>query len=103
MCIRDRLKNKSRVILDYAHTPDALNICLKNIKEQFEGRKIKIVFGCGGDRDKRKRSKMGMIATKYCNKIYITNDNPRNENEKKIRDNIKSGISDKKKIYEAVS
>ena len=95
-----KLKNNALIILDYAHTPDALNICLKNIKEQFEGRKIKIVFGCGGDRDKGKRSKMGMIASKYCNEIYITNDNPRNENEKKIRDNIKSGISDKKKIYE---
>ena len=68
-----KLKNNALVILDYAHTPDALNICLRNIKEQFEGRKIKIVFGCGGDRDKRKRSKMGTIASKYCNKIYITN------------------------------
>jgi len=95
-----KLRNDALVILDYAHTPDALNVCLKNIKEQFEGRKIKIVFGCGGDRDKTKRSKMGNISSKFCTKIYITNDNPRNENEKKIRDNIKTGILDKKKIYE---
>ena len=95
-----KLKNNAMVILDYAHTPDALNVCLENIKEQFEGRNLKIVFGCGGDRDKAKRSKMGSIASQFCSKIYITNDNPRNENEKKIRDNIKKGILDKKKIYE---
>ena len=57
-----KLKNNAMVILDYAHTPDALNVCLENIKEQFEGRNLKIVFGCGGDRDKAKRSKMGSIA-----------------------------------------
>ncbi|OUX46474.1 MAG: UDP-N-acetylmuramoyl-L-alanyl-D-glutamate--2,6-diaminopimelate ligase [Candidatus Pelagibacter sp. TMED275] len=94
------LKNKSLVILDYAHTPDALKVCLENIEDQFSGRNIKIVFGCGGDRDKLKRSKMGTIAAKFCKKIYITNDNPRNENAKKIRINIKNGIFDKKKIHE---
>ncbi len=95
-----KLKNNALVILDYAHTPDALKICLQNIKEQFEGRNIKILFGCGGDRDKAKRSKMGTIAAKFCSKIYITNDNPRNESEKKIRDNIKTGVLDKKKLHE---
>ena len=79
-----KLKHNAMVILDYAHTPDALNVCLENIKEQFEGRNLKIVFGCGGDRDKAKRSKMGSIASQFCSKIYITNDNPRNEDKKKI-------------------
>ena len=56
------VKNNAKIILDYAHTPDALQICLINIKEQFKNRKINIVFGCGGERDKPKRKLMGHIA-----------------------------------------
>ena len=87
-----KLRNNSKVILDYAHTPDALKTVLTNIKEQFPSSKIRLVFGCGGDRDKQKRSKMGKIASKFANIIYLTDDNPRNENPKKIRDDIKKGI-----------
>ncbi len=90
------LKNNSFVVLDYAHTPDALKICLKNIKDQFKNRKISIVFGCGGDRDKFKRPLMGKIANDYCDKIYLTDDNPRNENPNKIRHSIKKKIYDSK-------
>ncbi len=90
------LKNNSMVILDYAHTPDALKTCLSDLKSQFENKKINIVFGCGGDRDKYKRSKMGSIANLYCNKVYLTDDNPRFENPKKIRDEIKRKIFSKK-------
>jgi MurE/MurF fusion protein len=86
------LRNKSKVILDYAHTPDALETVLTNIKEQFPLSKIYLVFGCGGDRDKDKRFKMGKIASKYANKIYLTDDNPRSESPKKIRSEIKKGI-----------
>ena len=93
------IKNNSSVILDYAHTPDALETCLQNIQEQFKNRKLSIVFGCGGNRDKFKRSIMGKIANKYCNKIYLTDDNPRNENPEKIRKEIKKGIT-KSKLYE---
>jgi MurE/MurF fusion protein len=93
------IKNNSKVILDYAHTPDALNTCLSNLKEQFKKRKIFIVFGCGGNRDKDKRQIMGKIANQYCEKIYLTDDNPRNENPKKIRLSIKKKI-DKSKIIE---
>ena len=53
------IKNKSKVILDYAHTPDALKACLQSLKEQFKDKKISIVFGCGGNRDKSKRSTDG--------------------------------------------
>ena len=53
------IKNNSKVILDYAHTPEALKATLKSLKKQFENRKISIVFGCGGNRDKIKRSMMG--------------------------------------------
>ena len=96
------LKNNSTVILDYAHTPDALKVCLKNIKDQFSLKKITIVFGCGGERDKPKRKIMGRIANKYCDKIYLTDDNPRTENPKKIRDQIKVAIN-KKKLNEISS
>ena len=92
------LKNNSIVILDYAHTPEALSICLKNLRDQFKLRKINIVFGCGGERDKPKRKIMGEIANNYCNKIYLTDDNPRNEDPKKIRNQIKLKISSKKLI-----
>ena len=89
------LKNKSKVLLDYAHTPDALKTVLINIKEQLPLSKIFLVFGCGGDRDKDKRFKMGEIASKYADKIYLTDDNPRSENPQKIRNEIKKGIKNK--------
>jgi len=95
------IKNNSKIILDYAHTPEALLTVLKNLKEQFPNTSISIVFGCGGNRDKKKRAKMGKIAASYCDKIYLTDDNPRKENPKKIREDIKKGILKKK--YEEIS
>ncbi len=92
------IKNKSKVILDYAHTPDALKTCLLNLREQFPFKKISLLFGCGGDRDQDKRSKMGSIASKYADRIFLTDDNPRFENPKKIRKDIKIGIKRKKVI-----
>jgi len=89
-CIK-KLKNNSQIFIDFAHTPDALERVLKNLKFQFN-KNISIVFGCGGDRDKGKRSIMGHIASKYCKKIYLTDDNPRFENPKNIRRAIKKGI-----------
>ena len=86
------IKNKSKVILDYAHTPAALELALLNIKEQFPKRNISLVFGCGGERDFKKRSIMGKIADKYADKIYLTDDNPRNEIPSRIRKDIKKGI-----------
>ncbi len=93
------LKNNAICVLDYAHTPEALNQCLSNIKEQFSNKKIAIVLGCGGDRDHSKRSIIGKIANKYCTRIYLTDDNPRYENPKKIRINIKKNIK-KNKLFE---
>ncbi len=87
-----KIKNKSKVILDYAHTPDALRICLSNLKEQFPNKKIILLFGCGGNRDQNKRFKMGKIASNYSNEIYLTDDNPRFEDPRKIRNDIKKGI-----------
>ena len=85
--------------MDYAHTPDALETSLKSLKEQFKYRKISIVFGCGGDRDKAKRPMMGKIANQYCDRVYLTDDNPRYENPKTIRNSIKKKYN-KSKIYE---
>ena len=93
------IKNNSKVILDYAHTPDALKTCLTNIKEQFPGKKITLVFGCGGNRDQNKRAKMGKIAEFFSDKIYLTDDNPRLEQPSKIRKDIKKGIK-KQKVLE---
>ena len=100
------LKN-SNIIVDFAHTPDALEQSLIALKEQFKS-EIIIVFGCGGERDKKKRFNMGKIASKYCRKIFVTDDNPRNENPKKIRNSIMQGcknlavdIGDRKKAIKA--
>ncbi len=96
------LKNRSIVILDYAHTPDALKACLQSIKNQFKLRKISLVFGCGGERDKPKRQIMGKIANELSDKIYLTDDNPRGEDPKKIRLQIKKKIN-KSKVIEIAS
>ena len=79
-------KGKGVVIIDYAHTPDAL----KNVLIEYTTNKIKpsILFGCGGNRDFSKRELMALVAKKYANKVYITDDNPRNEDPKKIRKEI---------------
>ena len=106
-----KIKNNSKVILDYAHTPAALELALLNIKEQFPNSKISLVFGCGGERDFKKRSIMGKLAEKYSDRVYLTDDNPRNENPSKIRKDIKKGIKHskirelpnrKKAIHEAI-
>ena len=94
-----KLKNNAICILDYAHTPEALNLCLSNIKEQFGNKNISIVLGCGGNRDQSKRSIIGKIANNYCDRIYLTDDNPRYENPKKIRNDIKKNIK-KNKLFE---
>ena len=86
------INNNSKVILDYAHTPAALELALLNIKEQFPKSKVCLVFGCGGERDFKKRFIMGKIASKYSDRIFLTDDNPRNENPSKIRMDIKKGI-----------
>ncbi len=89
--------NNIKVFIDYAHTPDALLKTLESLKKVY-GNNISLVFGCGGERDKKKRPMMAKVANKNCKKIYITDDNPRGENPKKIRDEISKYIS-KKKVY----
>ena len=84
------LNNNSNIIVDFAHTPDALEQSLIALKKQFK-KEIVIVFGCGGERDKKKRLIMGKVAKKYCRKIFVTDDNPRNEDPEKIRNMIMKG------------
>ena len=80
-------------LVDYAHTPDALEKVLLMINSlKQDNQSVITVFGCGGDRDKSKRSKMGKIAFKLSDKIVITSDNPRTENPLFIIEEIKSGI-----------
>jgi MurE/MurF fusion protein len=88
------LKNNSEIIIDFAHTPDALKQSLIALKKQFK-KEIIIVFGCGGERDKKKRYTMGEISKTYCRKIFVTDDNPRTENAKKIRNEIIKGCGGK--------
>jgi UDP-N-acetylmuramoyl-L-alanyl-D-glutamate--2,6-diaminopimelate ligase len=90
------------IIVDFAHTPDALeNICL-GIKNAFPQHKLKVLFGCGGDRDRAKRPLMGQIADSYSDKIYLTSDNPRGEDPEQIISDIMSGISSVHKIVKIV-
>ena len=85
--------NNIKIYIDFAHTPDALLSVLKVLKSSNQN--VSLVFGCGGDRDTKKRSLMAKIASKYCNKIYVTDDNPRNERPEKIRREIIKNIKNK--------
>jgi UDP-N-acetylmuramoyl-L-alanyl-D-glutamate--2,6-diaminopimelate ligase len=82
---------KPSVIVDYAHTPDALEKALHAIREHTKGQ-IWCVFGCGGDRDKGKRPQMGKIAEQFANKVIITSDNPRHEKPQLIAEQIVAGF-----------
>jgi UDP-N-acetylmuramoyl-L-alanyl-D-glutamate--2,6-diaminopimelate ligase len=79
------------VLVDYAHTPDALERALKAIRPLTAGR-VHCVFGCGGDRDRSKRAPMGEIAGKLADVAYLTNDNPRSESPQAIMDAVLEGL-----------
>lgn len=81
------------VVVDFAHTPDALEKVLQTLKTHVAG-DIWCVFGCGGDRDKSKRPKMGAIASQYATHVIITNDNPRTEDPDMIAQHIIQGVGD---------
>ena len=89
------------IMIDYAHSPESLQNILKAVKSYTRGRVIS-VFGCGGDRDSRKRPIMGEISGKIADYTIITSDNPRTENPKLIVDQIEEGIKKTKGKYEVV-
>ncbi len=90
------------VIVDYAHTDDALRNTLRTAKELTTGRII-TVFGCGGDRDRSKRRPMGEAAGELSDIVVITSDNPRNEDPLKIIASIEEGVRSRTETYEVIS
>lgn len=84
------------VIIDYAHTPDGLENILKTFMD-CEKNRLTVLFGCGGDRDRTKRPKMGAIAAKLADNIIVTSDNPRSEEPGAIINDILEGMKDCKK------
>lgn len=90
-------KDKPLLIVDYAHTPDALEKALKALRSYCNGQ-LYSVFGCGGDRDAGKRSEMGKVAEAYADHIVLTDDNPRTENSATIITDIVSGIKDQSRV-----
>ena len=80
------------IIIDYAHTPDAMENVLKTLREIAPGHELICVFGCGGDRDKTKRPEMAQVAQKFADKIIVTSDNSRTEKTSDIMADIKAGM-----------
>ena len=89
--------DKPLIVVDYAHTPDALEKALTGLKPYCKG-KLFCIFGCGGGRDVGKRAQMGSIAESLSDQIILTNDNPRNESPDQIFKNILEGIKNKSRI-----
>lgn len=88
-CLREA--NTPLAVVDYAHTPDALEQALKAAREHTEG-KLWVVFGCGGGRDTGKRPEMGRVAAALADHVVITTDNPREEDPQAILDHVRSGM-----------
>lgn len=85
---------KVKGIVDYAHTPDAVEKLLVEIGKINKHGKLITVIGCGGNRDKEKRPVMAKLASQYSDRVILTSDNPRNENPKDIIDDMKSGLDE---------
>jgi len=89
------------VLVDYAHTPDALVNIIQAVRGFARG-KVTTLFGCGGDRDKAKRPLMGKVATDLSDRVIITTDNPRTEDPQAIIDDILAGIVDTDTPYTVI-
>jgi UDP-N-acetylmuramoyl-L-alanyl-D-glutamate--2,6-diaminopimelate ligase len=85
------------IVVDYAHTPDALEQALASLREHTPGR-LTCVFGCGGDRDRGKRPQMAAIAERGADRVIVTDDNPRSENGDAIVADIRAGFADASRI-----
>ncbi len=93
-----RLKNGASAVVDYAHTPDALENVLKTIKQTNKNGKVICVVGCGGNRDKGKRPMMAKIAVKMSDEVFFTSDNPRDEEVKDIINDMLAGLTEDEKM-----
>ena len=89
------------VLVDYAHTPDALDVVLRAARETTRG-ELAVVFGCGGDRDRGKRPLMGAIARTRADRVFVTSDNPRSEDPQEIIDEILAGMDDLREVIALV-
>ncbi|CEG56428.1 UDP-N-acetylmuramoyl-L-alanyl-D-glutamate--2,6-diaminopimelate ligase [Legionella fallonii] len=94
--------NSPYVLVDYAHTPDALENVLVTLNQLKKGH-LWVVFGCGGDRDKTKRPIMGKAASLHADKVVITSDNPRSENPESIVNEIADGIANSVDVVKLVN
>lgn len=90
-------KGSPRVVVDFAHSPDALEQVLSGLRDHVAGRLI-CVFGCGGDRDPGKRPQMGEVASRLADSVVITDDNPRSEVPQQIVNDILDGINDRSAV-----
>jgi len=89
------------VLIDFAHTPDGLENVLRSLSEHRQNRLL-LVFGCGGDRDRKKRPQMAEIAARWADYVYVTSDNPRSEDPKAIAEEVRSGFPADFKRYALV-
>jgi len=88
---------KPAVVVDFEHSPAALEEACKAVKTHFDGR-LWCVFGCGGDRDQGKRPLMAKVAEDYADQVVVTSDNPRTENPQKIIDEVVAGFASESKV-----
>lgn len=98
--IGDEEGEQPLVLVDYAHTPDALRNVLDSLRDlKQKSQNLHVIFGCGGDRDRSKRPEMAQIAEEYADSITVTSDNPRSEDPESIIDEIMEGFSAKEDVF----